>query len=104
MRRGDVFITYHTTSIATALECVQNEFNTTASYFSRMDNNNKETSLFVFFMAYTIDKQVFLETFPFIIHTIRSFNGVGLPVTTTCLLCSNSGLTRMQILLNLICL
>ena len=31
MRRGDVFITYHTTSVATALECVQNKFNTGAS-------------------------------------------------------------------------
>ena len=60
MTRGDVFITYHTTSVATALECVQNEFNTTASYFSRMD---KETRLFVSFMAYTIDKQVFLRNF-----------------------------------------
>ena len=42
MSRGDVFITYHTTSVATALECVQNKFNTGASYFSRI---NKEARL-----------------------------------------------------------
>ena len=37
MRRGDVFIPYHP---ATALECVQNKFNTGALYFNRI---NKET-------------------------------------------------------------
>ena len=42
MSRGDVFIIYHTTSVATALECVQNKFNTGASYFSRI---NKEARL-----------------------------------------------------------
>ena len=36
MSREDVFITYHTKSIATALECVQNKFNTGTSYFSRI--------------------------------------------------------------------
>ena len=40
MRRGDVFITYHPTSVAMALECVQNKFNTGALYFNRI---NKET-------------------------------------------------------------
>ena len=56
-------------------------------------------------MAYTIDKQVFLRNFPihYTYHTLlRSFNGDALPVTTTCTLFSDSGLTRMQILLNLI--
>ena len=41
MRRGDVFITYHITSVSTALECVQNKFNTGASYFSRIDKETR---------------------------------------------------------------
>ena len=69
MRRGDVFITYHTTSIATALECVQNKFNISASYFNRQRNLFcKQRSEFkptqdVSFMANTIDKEVFLRNF-----------------------------------------
>ena len=41
MRRGDVFITYHTTSVATALECVQNIFNIGALYFNRIDKETR---------------------------------------------------------------
>ena len=74
MRRGDVFITYHTTSVATALECVQNRFYIGASYFNRIMQNRhrnpfcKQRTEFeptqdVSFMAYTIDKEVFLRNF-----------------------------------------
>ena len=110
MRRGDVFITYHTTSVATALECVQNKFNTCASYFSRIVKetrfvnsvlNSNPHRMFLLWLTPSI-KKFFSETFPFIIYTLRSFNGVALPVTTTCTLFSDSGLTRMQILMNLI--
>ena len=118
MRRGGVFITYHTTSVATALECVQNKFNTRASYCSRINKetrfvnsvlNSNPQRMFLLSLTPSI-KKLFLDTFPFIIHTtrillvytLRSFNAVALPVTTTCTLFSDSGLTHMQILMNLI--
>ena len=59
----------------------------------------------VSFMAYTSDKQVFSQK---LFHSLYihvkavlpgHFNRVALPVTTTC--CSDSGLTCMQILMNL---
>ena len=59
----------------------------------------------VSFMAYTIDKQVFSQKLfhSLYIHikdVLRGhFNRVVLPVMTTC--CSDSGLMRMQILINL---
>ena len=79
MRRVDVFITYHTTSNATALECVQNKFNTGASYFSRMDKESRFVNsvlnlnpqrMFLLWLTPSINK-FFSETFPFIIHTAR---------------------------------
>ena len=80
MRRGDVFITlYHTTSVATALECVQNKFNTGASYFGRIDKetrfvnsvlNSNPHGMFLLWLTPSINK-FFSETFPFIIHTTR---------------------------------
>ena len=113
MRRGDVFITYHTTSVATALECVQNKFNTGASYFSRIDKethfvnsvlNSNPHRMFLLWLTPSINK-FFLRNFSFhyTYYTLkRSFNYVALPVTTTSMLFSNSGLTRMQILIDLI--
>ena len=67
MSRGDVFITYHTTSVATALDCDQNKFNTGASYIFVEStkksvcekHSEKKPTQDVSFMAYTIDKQVF---------------------------------------------
>ena len=59
-------------------------------------------------MAYNTPSinKFFSETFPLYIHVKEvlpgHFNRVALPVTTTC--CSDPGLTRMQILMNLICL
>ena len=109
MRSGDVFISYHTTSVATALECVQNKFNTRASYFSRIDKetrfvnsvlNSNPHMMFLLWLTPSI-KKFFSGTFPFIIHTTRLhvkkflWRGVAF---------SDSGLTRMQILMNLICL
>lgn len=37
--REDGFITYPNTSVAMALECVRNEFNTCALYFSRINSD-----------------------------------------------------------------
>ena len=56
----------------------------------------------VSFMACTIDKQLFLRNFPFIIHTHKFYQAilVVLRYLSTC--CSDSGLTHMQILMNLI--
>ena len=79
MRRGDVFITYRTTSVAMALECVQNKFNIGASYFNRIDKetrfvnsvlNSKPHRMFLLWLTPSI-KKFFSETFPFIIHTTR---------------------------------
>ena len=79
MRRGDVFITYHTTSVATALECVQNIFNSGASYFGRIDKETRFVNsilnlnphgMFLLWLTPSINK-FFSETFPFIIHTTR---------------------------------
>ena len=71
MRRGDIFITYHTTSVATALECVQNKFYIGASYFNRIDIETR----FVNSVLNSNPHRMFLlwltETFPFIIRTTR---------------------------------
>ena len=78
MRRGDVFITYHTTSIATALECVQNKFYIGASYFNRIDIetrfvnsilNSNPHRLFLYGLHPI--KKFLSEFFPFIIRTTR---------------------------------
>ena len=58
-------------------------------------------------MAYTIDKQVFRRNFDSLYIHVKEvlpghFNRVVLLVMTTC--CSDTGLTRMQILMSLICL
>ena len=109
MRRGDVFITYYTTSVATALECVQNKFKTGASYFSRI---NKETCFvnsvlnlnphrkFLLWLTPSINK-FFSETFNSLYTyymLIRSFNDVALPVTTTCTLYANFDGTVLVVL------
>ena len=79
MRRGDVFITHHTTSVATALECVQNKFYIGASYFNRIDIetrfvnsvlNSNPHRMFLLWLTPSI-KKFLSETFPFIIRTTR---------------------------------
>ena len=77
MRRGDVFITYHTTSVTMALECVQNKFNIGALYFNRIDKetrfvnsvlNSNPHRMFLLWLTPSI-KKFFSETFLFIIHS-----------------------------------
>ena len=56
MRRGDVFITYHTTSVATALECVQNKFKYRCIIFQQ----NRQKNLFVNSMLNSNPHMMFL--------------------------------------------
>ena len=101
-----IFITYHTTSVATALECVQNKFNTCASYFSRINKetrfvnsalNSNPHRMFLLWLTPSISfsQKLFHSLYILLVYTLRSFNGVALPVTTTCTLFSDSGLTRI---------
>ena len=79
MRRGNVFITSHTTSVVTALECVQNKCYIGASYFNRIDIethfvnsilNSNPHRMFLLWLTPWI-KKFLSETFPFIIRTTR---------------------------------
>ena len=82
MRRRDVFITYHTTSVVTALERVQNKFKTGASYFSRIDKetcfvnsvlNSNPHMMFLLWLTPSINK-FFSVTFPFIIDGVCAYS------------------------------